>query len=159
MCWTIVLQLSSLSLFVPSPHVTIQTKHPSWKWQKLISILHSSTMKELDELCKSDRADRFLPNFNPRQTFLTTTRNGVKYINRPILLRWASIKNSFFCHFHSEYFIVLYIEVEDIPHTWSPDLKYIQRGINHKILHYALCTSTVVVLGGVDWYATAQLFR
>ena len=35
----------------------------------------------------------------------TTTRNGIEYITRPILHRWASIENSFFCHFHSGCFL------------------------------------------------------
>ena len=49
---------------------------------------------------------RFLPRWQvfaklqPSPTWVTTTRNGVQYITRPIVCRWASIESSFFYHFH-----------------------------------------------------------
>ena len=99
----------SHSRFLPSPHVAIHAKHPSWIWRKLISILAQ----------RWSNWTRFLPNtvsspghsngsrwqvfakLQPSPTFMTRTRNGVVYITRPIFHLWASIESSFFGHFHS----------------------------------------------------------
>ena len=135
MCWRILLQLSLSGLC--QVHTWRYLRNiPCKNNEKLISMLHSSTMKEFDSFLPNTVSSRGhegwwglnvgkhlsarsasrtllwqdFAKLQPSPTFVTKTRNGVDCITCLILRRWSSIESSFFGHFYSGCFLQYYVD-------------------------------------------------